>query len=77
MEAFVKQLCLQEQFLKAASHLLSINKLYEAVDLLRSNKLYRFMSPTAHTHQDVCGTYCCSLFNLSLHPLIMGIRFHF
>ncbi|XP_012728852.2 gem-associated protein 5 isoform X1 [Fundulus heteroclitus] len=41
VEAFVKQLCLQEQFLKAASHLLSINKVYEAVDLLRSNKLYR------------------------------------
>uniref|UniRef100_A0A8C4H2J4 Gem (nuclear organelle) associated protein 5 n=1 Tax=Dicentrarchus labrax TaxID=13489 RepID=A0A8C4H2J4_DICLA len=34
VEAFVKQLCLQEQYLKAASHLLSINKLYEAVDLL-------------------------------------------
>lgn len=42
MEAFVKQLCLQEQYLKAASHLLSINQLYEAVDLLRSHKLYRF-----------------------------------
>uniref|UniRef100_A0AAQ5XYJ1 Anaphase-promoting complex subunit 4 WD40 domain-containing protein n=1 Tax=Amphiprion ocellaris TaxID=80972 RepID=A0AAQ5XYJ1_AMPOC len=41
VEAFVKQLCLQEQYLKAASHLLSINKLYEAVDLLRSHKLYR------------------------------------
>ncbi|MED6293161.1 hypothetical protein CHARACLAT_007880 [Characodon lateralis] len=41
VEAFVKQLSLQEQFLKAASHLLSINRLYEAVDLLRSNKLYR------------------------------------
>ncbi|XP_069002058.1 gem-associated protein 5 [Embiotoca jacksoni] len=40
-EAFVKQLCLQEQYLKAASHLLSINKVYEAVDLLRSHKLYR------------------------------------
>uniref|UniRef100_A0A3Q3WYD6 Uncharacterized protein n=1 Tax=Mola mola TaxID=94237 RepID=A0A3Q3WYD6_MOLML len=40
-EAFVKQLCLQEQYLKAASHLLSINKLYEAVDLLRSHKFYR------------------------------------
>ncbi|XP_040005893.1 gem-associated protein 5 [Xiphias gladius] len=40
-EAFVKQLCLQEQYLKAASHLLSINKLYEAVDLLHSHKLYR------------------------------------
>lgn len=44
MEVYVKQLCLQEQFLKAASHLLSINKLYEAVDLLRSHKLYRFTS---------------------------------
>lgn len=42
MEAFVRQLCLQEQYLKAASHLLSINRLYEAVDLLRSHKLYRF-----------------------------------
>ncbi|XP_008274681.1 gem-associated protein 5 [Stegastes partitus] len=41
VEAFVKQLCLQEQYLKAASHLLSINKLYEAVDLLRSHRLYR------------------------------------
>ncbi|XP_037322661.2 gem-associated protein 5 isoform X2 [Pungitius pungitius] len=41
VEAYVKQLCLQEQYLKAASHLLSINKLYEAVDLLRSHKLYR------------------------------------
>ncbi|XP_068456431.1 gem-associated protein 5 [Clinocottus analis] len=40
-EAYVKQLCLQEQYLKAASHLLSLNKLYEAVDLLRSHKLYR------------------------------------
>lgn len=43
MEAFVKQLCLQEQYLKAASHLLSINKLYEAVELLHSHKLYRFL----------------------------------
>ncbi|XP_042354828.1 gem-associated protein 5 [Plectropomus leopardus] len=41
VEAFVKQLCLQEQYLKAASHLLSVNKVYEAVDLLRSHRLYR------------------------------------
>ncbi|KAM9333778.1 gem-associated protein 5 [Pholidichthys leucotaenia] len=41
VEAFVKQLCLQEQHLKAASYLLSINKIYEAVELLRSHKLYR------------------------------------
>ncbi|XP_024865472.1 gem-associated protein 5 isoform X2 [Kryptolebias marmoratus] len=41
VEAYVKQLSLQEQHLKAASYLLSVNKLYEAVDLLRSNKLYR------------------------------------
>ncbi|XP_035034293.2 gem-associated protein 5 isoform X1 [Hippoglossus stenolepis] len=41
VEAYVKQLCLQEQYLKAASHLLSINKVYEAIDLLRSHKIYR------------------------------------
>nr|XP_015817348.2 gem-associated protein 5 isoform X1 [Nothobranchius furzeri] len=41
VEAFVKQLCLQEQYLKAASHLLSVNKPYQAVALLESNKLYR------------------------------------
>ncbi|KAM6907183.1 gem-associated protein 5 [Xenentodon cancila] len=41
VEAFVKQLCLQEQYLKAASHLLSLSKVYEAIDLLRSHKLYR------------------------------------
>ncbi|XP_011609486.2 gem-associated protein 5 [Takifugu rubripes] len=41
VEAFVRQLCLQEQYLKAASHLLSINKLYEAAELLHSHKLYR------------------------------------
>ncbi|GAA6225078.1 gem-associated protein 5 [Lates japonicus] len=41
VEAYVKQLCLQEQYLKAASHLLSINKLYEAINLLHSHKLYR------------------------------------
>ncbi|KAF1378166.1 hypothetical protein PFLUV_G00187570 [Perca fluviatilis] len=40
-EALARQLCLQEQYLKAASHLLSINRLYPAVDLLRSHKLYR------------------------------------
>lgn len=38
----MKQLCLQEQYLKAASHLLSVNKLYEAVELLHSHRLYRF-----------------------------------
>lgn len=43
VEAFVKQLCLEEQYLKAASHLLSVNKLYEAVELLHSHKLYRFL----------------------------------
>ncbi|XP_075458280.1 gem-associated protein 5 isoform X2 [Ascaphus truei] len=40
-EAFVKQLCFQEQYVKAASHLLSINKVYEAVQLLRGNHLFR------------------------------------
>ncbi|XP_069051438.1 gem-associated protein 5 isoform X2 [Lepisosteus oculatus] len=41
VEAFVKQLCFQEQFVKAASYLLSIQKVYEAVDLLKSQQLYR------------------------------------
>ncbi|XP_077402822.1 gem-associated protein 5 isoform X2 [Vanacampus margaritifer] len=41
VERYVKQLCLQEQHVKAAAHLLSINKVYEAVQLLRSYKLYR------------------------------------
>ncbi|XP_029956587.1 gem-associated protein 5 isoform X2 [Salarias fasciatus] len=41
VEAFVQQLCLQEQYLKAASHLLSLSRVYEAVELLRSHKLYR------------------------------------
>uniref|UniRef100_A0AAV2J952 Gem (nuclear organelle) associated protein 5 n=1 Tax=Knipowitschia caucasica TaxID=637954 RepID=A0AAV2J952_KNICA len=41
VDSYVKQLCLQEQFVKAASHLLSVNKLHEAVGLLRSHKLYR------------------------------------
>ncbi|XP_066572558.1 gem-associated protein 5 isoform X1 [Amia ocellicauda] len=41
VEAFVKQLCFQEQFVKAASYLLSIHKVYEAVELLRSRQLYR------------------------------------
>uniref|UniRef100_A0A8C5M8N3 Gem nuclear organelle associated protein 5 n=1 Tax=Leptobrachium leishanense TaxID=445787 RepID=A0A8C5M8N3_9ANUR len=41
VEAFVKQLCFEEQYLKAAFHLLSINKIYEAVQLLRGNHLFR------------------------------------
>lgn len=41
VEAYVKQLCMQEQFLKAASHLVSVHKLYEAVSLLKSHQLYR------------------------------------
>ncbi|XP_061606965.1 gem-associated protein 5 isoform X2 [Phyllopteryx taeniolatus] len=41
VERYVKQLCLQEQHLKAAAHLLSINQVYEAVHLLRSHKLHR------------------------------------
>lgn len=41
VEAYVKQLCIQEQFLKAASHLVSIHKLYEAISLLKSHQFYR------------------------------------
>lgn len=45
----MKQLSLQEQHLKAASYLLSLNKPYEAVDLLRSNRLYRSDSRPARS----------------------------
>lgn len=41
VEAFAKQLCFQEQYVKAASHLLSIHKVYEAVELLKSHHFYR------------------------------------
>ncbi|CAM4671194.1 unnamed protein product [Leuciscus chuanchicus] len=41
VEAYVKQLCHQEQFLKAASHLVSIHKLYEAINLLKGHQFYR------------------------------------
>ncbi|XP_036380032.1 gem-associated protein 5 [Megalops cyprinoides] len=41
VEAFVKQLCFQEQYLKAASYLLALHKVYEAIDLLKSQQLYR------------------------------------
>lgn len=54
MEAYVRQLCLQEQYLKAASHLLSINRVYEAVDLLRSHKLFR-SEPLGRLTEGVCG----------------------
>uniref|UniRef100_A0A8C3S157 Gem-associated protein 5 n=1 Tax=Chelydra serpentina TaxID=8475 RepID=A0A8C3S157_CHESE len=41
VEVFAKQLCFQEQYVKAASHLLSIHKVYEAVELLKTNHFYR------------------------------------
>uniref|UniRef100_A0A8C0UFD6 Gem nuclear organelle associated protein 5 n=1 Tax=Cyanistes caeruleus TaxID=156563 RepID=A0A8C0UFD6_CYACU len=41
VEAFAKQLCFQEQYVKAASHLLSIHKVYEAIELLKVNNYYR------------------------------------
>ncbi|XP_072846121.2 gem-associated protein 5 [Pogona vitticeps] len=41
VEAFVKQLCFQEQYVKAASHLLSLHKVYEAVELLKSHSFFR------------------------------------
>ncbi|XP_061007793.1 gem-associated protein 5 isoform X1 [Dama dama] len=41
VEAFAKQLCFQDQHVKAASHLLSIHKVYEAVELLKANHFYR------------------------------------
>lgn len=51
VDAYVKQLCLQKQLLKSASHLLSINKVYEAIDL-KSHQLYRSFSSTDYfTHK--------------------------
>nr|XP_021516105.1 gem-associated protein 5 isoform X2 [Meriones unguiculatus] len=41
VEAFAKQLCFQDQYVKAASYLLSVHKVYEAVELLKSNHFYR------------------------------------
>ncbi|NWI44255.1 GEMI5 protein, partial [Picathartes gymnocephalus] len=41
VEAFAKQLCFQEQYVKAASHLLSIHKVYEAIELLKVNSFHR------------------------------------
>ncbi|XP_069510057.1 gem-associated protein 5 isoform X2 [Ambystoma mexicanum] len=41
VEAFVKQLCFQEQYVQAASHLLSIHKVYEAIALLKAHQHYR------------------------------------
>ncbi|KAA0720372.1 Gem-associated protein 5 [Triplophysa tibetana] len=41
VEAYVRQLCLHEQFLKAASHLISIHKIYEAISLLKGHQFYR------------------------------------
>uniref|UniRef100_A0A8C5RPA2 Gem nuclear organelle associated protein 5 n=1 Tax=Laticauda laticaudata TaxID=8630 RepID=A0A8C5RPA2_LATLA len=41
VEAFAKQLCFQEQYVKAASYLLSLHKVYEAVELLKSHHFFR------------------------------------
>ncbi|XP_038652180.1 gem-associated protein 5, partial [Scyliorhinus canicula] len=41
IEAFCKQLCFQEQYVKAATYLLSIHKVYEAVKVLQSHQLFR------------------------------------
>ncbi|KAM9728218.1 gem-associated protein 5-like [Menidia menidia] len=40
-EAFSRQLLLQDQPLKAASHLLSLHRLQDAVELLRAHRLHR------------------------------------
>ncbi|KAL2094789.1 hypothetical protein ACEWY4_009508 [Coilia grayii] len=41
VEAYVKQLCRQDQHLKAAAHLLSIGKFYDAISLLKTHHFYR------------------------------------
>lgn len=56
MEAFAKQLCFQDQYVKAASYLLSIHKVYEAVELLKSNHLYRFVPFGPQAASNVLGS---------------------
>lgn len=51
VEAYVRQLVLQEQYLKAASHLLSVHRVHEAVDLLRTHRLFRSAGPVGTTEQ--------------------------
>ncbi|XP_037125237.1 gem-associated protein 5 isoform X1 [Syngnathus acus] len=41
VQRYVKQLCLQEQHVKAAAYLLAIDRVYQAVQLLHSHKLHR------------------------------------
>lgn len=66
VEAYVRQLCLHEQFLKAASHLISIQKIYEAIDLLKSHQFYR-LETSASVHVCRCSclnrnvTFLCSI----------------
>lgn len=55
VEAFAKQLCFQDQYVKAASYLLSIHKVYEAVELLKSNHFYRSVQ---FGLQPASGKYC-------------------
>ncbi|XP_048853566.1 gem-associated protein 5 isoform X1 [Brienomyrus brachyistius] len=69
VEAFVKQLSFQEQFVKAASYLLSINRIYEAVNLLKSHSLYREaialakarLQPEDHVLKDLYTTWAAVL----------------
>lgn len=41
VDVYVQQLCRQQNFLKAASHLLSLNRVYEALELLKTHRFYR------------------------------------
>ncbi|GCB76510.1 hypothetical protein scyTo_0016566, partial [Scyliorhinus torazame] len=50
IEAFCKQLCFQEQYVKAATYLLSIHKVYEAVKVLQSHQLFREAIAIAKAH---------------------------
>lgn len=56
VEAFAKQLCFQDQYVKAASYLLSIHRVYEAVELLRSNHLYRSVPRGPQAGSDILGS---------------------
>lgn len=56
VEAFAKQLCFQDQYVKAASYLLSIHKVYEAVELLKSNHLYRSVPLAPQATSNILGS---------------------
>ncbi|XP_042196042.1 gem-associated protein 5-like [Callorhinchus milii] len=69
VEAYVKQLCFQEQYVLAATHLLSLQRVHQAVQLLSSHQLYREaiaiakarLPPTDPLISELLGSWAASL----------------